>query len=350
MVASLHKHKKGVWHQFPFITQVGKIENFKQTREEVSILSSYKFQEVSFRRHDPQEKLKEHLQQVGFQWSYSHENLFPGELSQQQVLFKSRIPTQDQMPQIDKEEEKKKDIKVNSKTLSGKLSIVRIDDKESSSSSSMSLYNIESNEKHSEVSSQRTPTMIENQVPEQLDEFYSSLTADKNQFERHSQIQQAKEDQLNYNIDEVFKAFMFNLCKQEVSRKRIGNVRQNDGTYKEVQEDEILFESIEEDRVIVATTSTPFPQATVHNVNVLSEKLSQAKSDNHKLKEDITNLKAEIHKRRKVDDETTSLQETILDQHAKIYDVRMECFDKVKKMVDKVKMIEKHLDIVSQTH
>ena len=28
----------------------------------------------------------------------------------------------------------------------------------------------------------------------------------------------------------------------------------------------------------------------------------------------------------------------------------MECFDKVKKMDQKVKMIEKHLDIVSQTH
>ena len=28
----------------------------------------------------------------------------------------------------------------------------------------------------------------------------------------------------------------------------------------------------------------------------------------------------------------------------------MECFHKVKKMVDKVKMIEKHLNIVSQTH
>jgi hypothetical protein len=51
-----------------------------------------------------------------------------------------------------------------------------------------------------------------------------------------------------------------------------------------------------------------------------------------------------------VDDETTPLRTTILNQHAKIYDVRMECFDKVKKMVDKVKMIEKHLDIVSQTH
>ena len=51
-----------------------------------------------------------------------------------------------------------------------------------------------------------------------------------------------------------------------------------------------------------------------------------------------------------MDDETTPLRATILNQHAKLYDVRMECFDKVKKMADKVKMIEKHLDIVSQTH
>ena len=103
-------------------------------------------------------------------------------------MFKSRIPTPDQMSQIDKEVEQKKAIEVKGKTLSGKLSIVRIDDEESSSSSSMSLYNIESNEKHSEVSSRRTPTMIENQVPEQLDEVHSSPIVDKNQFERHSQI------------------------------------------------------------------------------------------------------------------------------------------------------------------
>ena len=158
--------------------------------------------------------MKEHLQQVGFQWSYSHENLLPGELSQQQVLFKSRIPTLDQMSQIDKEVEQKKAIEVKSKTSSGKLSIVRTDDEESSSSSSMSLYNIESNEKHSEVSSRRTPTMIENQVPEQLDEVHSSPTTDKNQSERHSQVQQEEEDPLNYNIDEIFDAFTFNLCKK----------------------------------------------------------------------------------------------------------------------------------------
>ena len=74
------------------------------------MLTSYKFKEVTFRRHDPQGKLKEHLQQVVFIWSYSHEDLLPWELSQQQVLFKSQIPTLDQMIKIDKEEKIKKTI------------------------------------------------------------------------------------------------------------------------------------------------------------------------------------------------------------------------------------------------
>ena len=157
---------------------------------------------------------------------------------------------------------------MKSKTSSGKFNIVRIDDEESSSSSSMSLYSIESNEKHSKVSSRRTPTMIENQVPEQLEEVHSSLTTDKNQSERHSQVQQEEEDPLNYNIDEIFEAFTFNLCKKEVSQKRIRNEKQNDGTFKEVQEDEVLFERIDEDPIMVATTSAALSQATVHNVNL----------------------------------------------------------------------------------
>ena len=69
---------------------------------------------------------------------------------------------------------------------------------------------------------------------------------------------------------------------------------------------------------------------------MLRKKLSQDESDNHKLKEEEVNLKAEIHKRRKVDDETTPLREAIMDQHAKLYDIRMEFLDKVKKMADKV--------------
>ena len=53
VAASLHRHKKGVSPQFPLITQVKKIENFKQSREEVSILSSYKLQEVSSKDMTP---------------------------------------------------------------------------------------------------------------------------------------------------------------------------------------------------------------------------------------------------------------------------------------------------------
>lgn len=67
------------------------------------MLTSFKFREVTFQIHDPQGKLKEHLQQVSFIWSYSHEDLLPSKLSQQQVLVKSQIPTLDQMTQIDKE-------------------------------------------------------------------------------------------------------------------------------------------------------------------------------------------------------------------------------------------------------
>ena len=61
VAASLHKQKKGIWPQFPLITLVCKIENFKQAKDEANILSSYKFQEDSFKRHGPQGKLKEHL-------------------------------------------------------------------------------------------------------------------------------------------------------------------------------------------------------------------------------------------------------------------------------------------------
>ena len=47
---------------------------------------------------------------------------------------------------------------------------------------------------------------------------------------------------------------------------------------------------------------------------------------------------------------TTPLQESILEQQENIYDVKIECFIEIKKMVDKVKMVEKHLEFVSQTY
>ena len=121
------------------------------------------------------------------------------------------------MSQIDKEAEQERANEVKRKVSCERLNIVRIDDEESSSSVSRSLYKIESNGKDSEVSSQRTPTLVENQVPEQPEDVHNSPTTDKVQFERHSQVQQEEEDPLSYNIDEIFEAFTFNLHKREVS-------------------------------------------------------------------------------------------------------------------------------------
>ena len=126
VAASLHQNKKGLWPPFPLITKVCKIENFKQDKDEVGVLTSYKFKDITFRRHDPQEKLKEHLQQVGFIWSYSHEDLLPGELSKQQVLVKSQIPTLDQMTKIEQEAKIKKAIAEKSRVAIEQKNIISI--------------------------------------------------------------------------------------------------------------------------------------------------------------------------------------------------------------------------------
>ena len=46
---------------------------------------------------------------------------------------------------------------------------------------------------------------------------------------------------------------------------------------------------------------------------MLSDKLSQAESDNNMLKDEVLSLRAEMHKRRKIGNETTPLRATILD-------------------------------------
>jgi hypothetical protein len=61
LVVSLHRNKTGLWPSFPLSKKVCKIENFKWAKDEVGILASFKFREVSFQRHDPKGKLKEHL-------------------------------------------------------------------------------------------------------------------------------------------------------------------------------------------------------------------------------------------------------------------------------------------------
>jgi hypothetical protein len=67
-------------------------------------------------------------------------------------------------------------------------------------------------------------------------------------------------------------------------------VKQNDGSMEEMQEDEVFFEKIDEDLVIVGTTSTSLTQATAHNVIVLNEKCLETKSENIKLNDEMNSL------------------------------------------------------------
>ena len=100
----------------------------------------------------------------------------------------------------------------------------------------------------------------------------------------------------------------------------------------------------------VAKTLKALSQATAHNVIVLNEKLSQPESENTKLKDEIISLKEEMNKRRKVECDMTPLKISILEQQEHLHDVNMECFTMIQKMADKMKMVEKHLEIVSQTN
>ena len=73
--------------------------------------------------------------------------------------------------------------------------------------------------------------------------------------ERNSVIQE-EEHPSRYNIEEIFDAITLNMYKKEVSQKRIWNAKQTDGTMKEIQEDEVLFEKTNEASVTLETTST----------------------------------------------------------------------------------------------
>ena len=191
---------------------------------------------------------------------------------------------------------------------------------ESSYSYSMSMYNIDYGREDLEVPSCRSPTLIEDQLPENQEEVHSSPTMEKILSKRHS-VKHKEENPLSYNIEEIFEAFSFNLYKKEFNRKRVLNEIHNDGSMKEIQEEEVLFKNTNEYLVIVATTSTTLSKAIAHNVTVLNEKLSQVESDNNKLKDEIISLKEEMNKRRKVECDMTLLKESILEQQEKLHDV-----------------------------
>ena len=90
------------------------------------------------------------------------------------------------MTKIDKESEIKKAIAEKRKDAIERKNIIRIEDvEESSSSSSMSMFSLDSNREDSKVPSRQSPTLIEAPLPEHLDEVHSSLVIEKIMSERH---------------------------------------------------------------------------------------------------------------------------------------------------------------------
>ena len=185
VAASLHRKKKGLWPLFPLITKVCKIGSFKQAKDEVG----------------PQGKLKEHLQRVGFIWIYSHEDLFPGELSQQQVLVKSQIPTSDHMTKVDKEVDIQGAIAEKNRAAIEWKNPIRIEyEEEELSYSSMFVNILDSDQQDSVEPSHQSPSFIEAPFPEHLEEVHSSLITEKISSKRNSVIHE-EENPSSYNIE-----------------------------------------------------------------------------------------------------------------------------------------------------
>ena len=115
--------------------------------------------------------------------------------------------------------------------------------------------------------------------------------------------------------------------------KTFYKVKEKDGLVREIIEDEALFEKIDEDLMLIATTSVSMTRASVYNISMLNEKLANAKSKNKKFEQENINLKVEVNKKRKVDDHLNSIKESILIEQQFLHDAKTECFAEVQKMV-----------------
>ena len=175
---------------------------------------SCKFREVNFQRHDSKGFLEDYLKQLNITWPYSHEDLLLGELSRQGSLIKSKILTPSQMVQTDGEAERKKDEIEKNKSI--------IEWHTDASSSSIFLYNIDSDNEDTACSSSQTPSPIREITPppKQGEEMEGSQATVKIPSEKHCSnnlVVLKQEGPSIYNNEEVFGSFTFDLNEREVN-------------------------------------------------------------------------------------------------------------------------------------
>ena len=107
------------------------------------------------------------------------------------------------MTQVDKEEEIQKDIAEKSRAAIEQKNPIKIEEGEESSSSSSMVVNIlDSDQEDSYVPSHRSPTLIlqDTPLPMHLEEVHSSPGTKKIMSERHSMIHE-EENTSSYNIE-----------------------------------------------------------------------------------------------------------------------------------------------------
>ena len=112
----------------------------------------------------------------------------------------------------------------------------------------MLMYNFDSDREDYDVPSHWSPIVLipYAPLPIHVEEVVSLPVMEKGSFEGNSVI--VSEDHAsNYNIEEIFGAFTFNLCRKKFIQKRVRKVKKNDGTMEEMQEDEVLFEKNDKD-------------------------------------------------------------------------------------------------------
>lgn len=303
------KAKKGAWTPFPLSTNMCKIETVKQAKDEVNTLSSFRFKEMSFRRHDPEGLLKEHMKQINFIWPYSHEELFPGELSQQGILVKCKILTLEQMMQIDKEIERKN-------VINGKRKYI-IEHDSIPSTSSISLYNIDFDNENSNYASSQTPSLIKeafspHEQGEEMTIYWATVNISSENHLSNNSMMPEPEGPSSYNIEEIFGCFTFDLHRKEVSKKKFWKVKESDGTLKDINEDEVLYERTDEDPMLIDTSSIALDQASVLNISMLNEKSIEQELNNKKLLEENINLTVEMKNKRMGDDHLNPVKQSIM--------------------------------------
>lgn len=87
----------------------------------------------------------------------------------------------------------------------------------------------------------------------------------------------------SYNIEEVFSSFTFDLHQREVNQNKFRKVKEDDGTMRDIIEDEVLFEITNEYLMLVAIASATLSQANILKISKLIERITKVESTKNKL-------------------------------------------------------------------